>query len=100
MYMSMLETYNETFRQLLLFVIQNPGEPFLVHCTAGKDRAGVGIAMLLSLAGVPRQAIAHDYALSRLGIERARDFLLEKVVSGRRELDWNDPRLRAIAGSE
>jgi protein tyrosine/serine phosphatase len=36
----------------------------LVHCAAGKDRTGVVVALLLSIAGVERQAIAEDYALS------------------------------------
>src|SRR5829696_4320266 len=38
--------------------------PVLVHCNAGKDRAGLVAALLLALAGVPAPAIASDYALS------------------------------------
>ncbi len=38
--------------------------PALVHCTAGKDRTGVIIALLLSVAGVPTETIVRDYALS------------------------------------
>jgi protein-tyrosine phosphatase len=38
--------------------------PMIVHCTAGKDRTGVTIAMLLALLGVPRQQILLDYAKS------------------------------------
>ncbi|MFN3643251.1 MAG: tyrosine-protein phosphatase [Gemmobacter sp.] len=34
----------------------------LFHCTAGKDRTGLIAALLLVLAGVPRDAIAADYA--------------------------------------
>ncbi len=34
----------------------------LVHCAAGKDRTGVVIALALSVAGVPRDAIVADYA--------------------------------------
>ena len=36
----------------------------LVHCAAGKDRTGLVVALLLDLAGVPRDLIAADYALS------------------------------------
>jgi protein-tyrosine phosphatase len=36
----------------------------LVHCTAGKDRTGMVIALLLGLAGVDEQTIAQDYALT------------------------------------
>jgi protein-tyrosine phosphatase len=38
--------------------------PALVHCTAGKDRTGIVIAMVLAVLGVPDQVIAADYALS------------------------------------
>lgn len=40
------------------------GRSVLVHCTAGKDRTGVAIALLLAAVGVPDEAIAADYALS------------------------------------
>src|SRR5690606_12982050 len=35
-----------------------------VHCAAGRDRTGLVVALLLSLAGVPDDLIAADYALS------------------------------------
>ncbi|OHC96986.1 MAG: protein tyrosine phosphatase [Sphingomonadales bacterium RIFCSPLOWO2_12_FULL_63_15] len=38
--------------------------PMLVHCTAGKDRTGVVIALILDLLGVPRDVIAEDYRRS------------------------------------
>ncbi|GAA2226691.1 tyrosine-protein phosphatase [Herbiconiux moechotypicola] len=36
-----------------------PGVVF--HCTAGKDRTGLAAALLLCVAGVPREAIVADY---------------------------------------
>jgi hypothetical protein len=39
----------------------------LVHCTAGRDRTGLVVAVLLALAGVPAGTIAADYALSPRG---------------------------------
>jgi protein-tyrosine phosphatase len=38
--------------------------PALVHCSAGKDRTGIVIAMVLAVLGVPDEVIAADYALS------------------------------------
>lgn len=38
--------------------------PGLVHCTAGKDRTGVIVALLLGAVGVPHETIIEDYALS------------------------------------
>lgn len=38
--------------------------PAIIHCTAGKDRTGVGVALLLSLLGVPEDTIIADYSQS------------------------------------
>jgi protein-tyrosine phosphatase len=45
--------------------ISEPGAlPALVHCTAGKDRTGLVIALVLAVLGVPDEVIAADYAIS------------------------------------
>lgn len=36
----------------------------LVHCTAGKDRTGVAVALILEAVGVDRSAVIDDYASS------------------------------------
>ena len=38
--------------------------PAVVNCTAGKDRTGLIVALVLGLAGVPEETIVADYALS------------------------------------
>jgi protein-tyrosine phosphatase len=38
--------------------------PVLIHCTAGKDRTGVLIALLLRLMGASNEAVLRDYLLS------------------------------------
>ncbi|MEV7631223.1 tyrosine-protein phosphatase [Microbacterium sp. NPDC089318] len=50
------------------------GEPTLVHCTVGKDRTGVTVALALSAVGADRDAVIADYALtaSQLPVERNR----------------------------
>ena len=40
--------------------------PAVINCTAGKDRTGVAVALLLDLLGVPREAIFADYAKSAI----------------------------------
>lgn len=37
-------------------------QPVLVHCTIGKDRTGVTIALILAAAGVDEDAVVEDYA--------------------------------------
>jgi protein-tyrosine phosphatase len=44
---------------------QPDAAPLLIHCTSGKDRSGFVCAMLLTALRVPREAIVHDYLLSR-----------------------------------
>jgi protein-tyrosine phosphatase len=41
------------------------GAPLLVHCSAGKDRTGFVVAMLLHALGVPEPLIREDYLASR-----------------------------------
>jgi len=45
-----------------LRAIAEPDGATVVHCAAGKDRTGMVIALALSVAGVPRELIAADYA--------------------------------------
>jgi protein-tyrosine phosphatase len=45
-------------------LLEPAGLPAVVGCAAGKDRTGITIAVLLSLAGVPDDIVISDYALS------------------------------------
>lgn len=38
--------------------------PVLVHCTAGKDRTGVTVAIALAAVGTDREAVIENYALT------------------------------------
>jgi protein tyrosine/serine phosphatase len=49
--------------------------PVVVHCAAGKDRTGVVIALALVVAGVRRDDVVADYALTGERIEAIRDRL-------------------------
>jgi protein-tyrosine phosphatase len=43
--------------------------PVLVHCTAGKDRTGLVVALALEAAGVERTAVVADYTQSALNLD-------------------------------
>jgi protein-tyrosine phosphatase len=47
--------------------------PVLVHCTAGKDRTGVFVALLLLQLGVPRDAVMGDYLKSEIFAKNMRN---------------------------
>ncbi|MFE3290030.1 tyrosine-protein phosphatase [Rhodococcus sp. NPDC059234] len=51
------------YRQLLTDLANTAG-PQVVHCTSGKDRTGWATALLLTVAGVPRETIMSDYLLT------------------------------------
>jgi protein-tyrosine phosphatase len=44
--------------------IANGRVPILINCSAGKDRTGVGAALILAALGVPRETIVADYLLT------------------------------------
>ena len=78
--------------------IENGELPLIIHCTAGKDRTGVVVALLLSALGVPREEIYADYLASGLYqsplvIERTREIM--RAGLGR---DVKSAALRAICG--
>jgi protein-tyrosine phosphatase len=52
------------FARIARGVAQAPTGGVVLHCQAGRDRTGIAVALLLSLAGVPDEIIAEDYALS------------------------------------
>jgi protein-tyrosine phosphatase len=65
MYKDVIVDRNAALYGDILRRIADPGNlPTLIHCTAGKDRTGVGVALLLMLLGVPDAAIVADYTLS------------------------------------
>ena len=47
--------------------------PALIHCTAGKDRTGLLVALLLLILGVPEQAVLADYTMSNLFYDQFRN---------------------------
>ncbi|PSR94016.1 protein-tyrosine phosphatase-like protein [Coniella lustricola] len=55
--------------------------PILIHCTAGKDRTGVIVALLLSLCGVADEVVAHEYALTDLGLQARRAEFIAQLVA-------------------
>lgn len=53
----------------------------LIHCAMGKDRTGVIVCLLLSLAGVPDETIAEDFNLSETPLEHLQPKLVDIVRS-------------------
>ncbi|KAI9375220.1 protein-tyrosine phosphatase-like protein [Aspergillus egyptiacus] len=98
MYTGYLSSHAPVFRSVFEHVRDNPGVPFLFHCSAGKDRTGVLAALLHRLAGSADEAIVHDFTLSRVGIEPGRAALLSMMQSAYGESAWENPVLLVLWG--
>lgn len=55
---------NKSYKKLIELVKNSEMLPILNHCTAGKDRTGVGCAIILMILGVSREDIVKDYLKS------------------------------------
>lgn len=75
---------NESAGHLLVDLVTevaNADGPVLVHCAAGKDRTGIGVALVLRLLGVGRDEVLADYLLTDLARE-AIDVRLNRGYDG------------------
>lgn len=91
MYIEALASDQPQFRQVFEAIADAKGA-VLYHCTAGKDRTGMISAMLLELAGVPRDQIVHNYAVSA--------YYLKPMITGpMAEAMKKQPALAALLGS-
>ncbi|KAK1144094.1 hypothetical protein N8T08_005756 [Aspergillus melleus] len=79
LYQNILDISGPTYQRVFEHIRDSPDEPFLFHCTAGRDRTGVLAALILRLVGTSLEDIAHDYALTRVGIEPVRSSLLSML---------------------
>jgi protein-tyrosine phosphatase len=69
--------YKPMFDELLAL----PGdEALLFHCTAGKDRTGIGAALVLSALGVDRRTILRDYAATDTYWQAGREQSLQRMA--------------------
>ncbi len=63
-YRAMAEQEAPSFGRLLTGLAEPGALPALIHCTAGKDRTGMGAALLLTVLGVDEATVLDDYELS------------------------------------
>jgi len=63
-----------------LHILSDPGNyPILVHCTHGKDRTGIIIALALAAVGVDEEEIFEDYAKSTEGLKKVHTHIVEEL---------------------
>ena len=74
-YLTYLEHAGEGIAQAFTVFADETRYPILVHCTAGKDRTGVLLGLLMDVLGADHEDIASEYGLSDASIPRLIAFL-------------------------
>ncbi|WP_165984664.1 tyrosine-protein phosphatase [Streptomyces sp. YIM 98790] len=86
-YRMMISERTAEYRQVLRSLADG-ATPALLHCAAGKDRAGLTVAVVLLAVGVERDAIVADYLISN---DAQRRYRFRRAASERTE----DPAVTA-----
>ena len=89
------------YARFVRLLMQPREKAFVWHCTAGKDRAGVGAAIMEEILGVARADIIGDYLMTNVYLQDEIAFLTEfvKEQSGGGSV-MVDEALRYLFGAE
>ncbi|EGN95711.1 hypothetical protein SERLA73DRAFT_24165, partial [Serpula lacrymans var. lacrymans S7.3] len=98
-YAETLRTNGPAYKNFFTHLRDKPGEPVLVHCSAGKDRTGIVIALLLMVLGVHDDDIVDDYALSSVGLASAMPRLMAEFEARNQAYKDNPAALLIIHAS-
>jgi protein-tyrosine phosphatase len=70
-YRTMYKEQTPGYRVLFARLLDGEG-PVVLNCTAGKDRTGIGAALVLTALGVPYATVREDFLLSNAGVDPAK----------------------------
>ncbi len=65
-HLALVMHFRNDWRRFFKVLAERDVYPLLFHCSAGRDRTGVGAAMLLSILGVERDRIVADFLESNV----------------------------------
>lgn len=76
-----LESSQAAYREFFAILLANtqPDQAVLFHCTAGKDRTGIGAFQILSALGVDPQAIRQNYLDTNVNLQPKTDEMVAKA---------------------
>jgi protein-tyrosine phosphatase len=102
-YIDNVERHTAVWSRFFALAADARRRPLLFHCTGGKDRTGVGAALLLLALGVPVETVVADYGLSDPYIAEVRARIFAQIRAGGVDTDKVAPyftappsRLRAL----
>jgi protein-tyrosine phosphatase len=96
-YLEALGRFSRNFAAAVDAVAGAPEGAVVVHCAAGVDRTGLVSALILRLAGVGREEIAADYALSG---ENWAPFMEEWIGAAETEQERDLRRLLSVVPAQ
>ena len=87
--------FSPILKALFAKLLQPHRGAVVIHCTAGKDRTGCVVALLLTLLGVPQEKVIEDYLLSNEGFaaEQKLSHIADKF---RRKVDNIEDKINAL----
>lgn len=53
-----------SYQKMMEVVLDESNWPVLIHCSAGKDRSGIAVALIMEALGVDRETIMQEYLLT------------------------------------
>ncbi|KAK6001458.1 hypothetical protein QM012_002789 [Aureobasidium pullulans] len=68
------------YKTILSHLAQPNPSPCIIHCTAGKDRTGVIVAILYLLCSVPAPTVAKEYSLTDTGLQHLVPLFTERLL--------------------
>lgn len=77
-----IETRGEVLAEIVTAIAQSEG-PVAVHCTIGKDRTGLVVALALLVAGATERDVVADYVRSGAEVLPHRRDLVERMLADR-----------------
>jgi protein-tyrosine phosphatase len=82
------------YATMFRLIMAGEGRAALIHCTAGKDRTGIGAALILFALGVPEETIHEDYLLSNgcPHLHKFIQYLVDEGVGGSDSTESNEAR--------
>lgn len=86
LYTQIAEAHSRQYRDLYR-AIADGATPILIHCTAGKDRTGLAVAILLELIGVAREWVVWDYEQTNIHLDKSK-VDLESAMAVGETADW------------
>ncbi|KAI4715723.1 hypothetical protein E4T48_08090 [Aureobasidium sp. EXF-10727] len=87
------------YKTILSHLAQQNPSPCIIHCTAGKDRTGVIVALLYLLCSVPASTVAKEYSLTDTGLQHLVPLFTERLLKNP-ALEGNEEGVRNMISAQ